>query len=180
MMKNKKGFTLIELIVVILILGVVAAVAVPKIVVAVDKAKEAKFANDIRSLMLASITAHVQDPTISKLKVGGSANNKKAAEAVAKIMGKEVYEIKPGAQKYMVSDIEIPGTVGETYVVLRTEGIYLRIYHIPWEEGKALARQMGYGEPTDKDVIPKNLNAFADGDSAGGKRHMLFALARFD
>jgi len=39
---NKKGFTLVELMVVIVIIGVLAAVAIPKMVAAADKAKAAE------------------------------------------------------------------------------------------------------------------------------------------
>lgn len=39
LMKDEKGFTLIELLVVIAILGIVAGLAVPRVVGAIDKAK---------------------------------------------------------------------------------------------------------------------------------------------
>ena len=40
-MKNNKGFTLIELIMVTIILGILAAVAIPRYSTTVDKAEEA-------------------------------------------------------------------------------------------------------------------------------------------
>lgn len=40
MIKNEKGFTLIELLVVIAILGIIAGLAVPRVVDAVSKAKQ--------------------------------------------------------------------------------------------------------------------------------------------
>ena len=40
-MRNRKGFTLVELVIVIVVLGILAAVAMPKFVDLVDDAKEA-------------------------------------------------------------------------------------------------------------------------------------------
>ena len=41
MLKNNKGFTLIELIMVTIILGILAAVAIPRYMTTVEKAEEA-------------------------------------------------------------------------------------------------------------------------------------------
>ncbi len=48
--KNRKGFTLIELVVVILILAILAALIVPRIVGRTDDAKRSKAASDISTL----------------------------------------------------------------------------------------------------------------------------------
>ena len=49
-MKNKKGFTLIELMVVIVILGILAAVVAPRIPQFVNKAKEGKTKGNLGTL----------------------------------------------------------------------------------------------------------------------------------
>lgn len=49
-MKNKKGFTLIEILIVVLIIGILAAVAVPQYQLASDKAKYAAMMNITRAI----------------------------------------------------------------------------------------------------------------------------------
>lgn len=66
MMTNQKGFTLIELMVVIAIIGILAAIAIPKMSSATDSAKIAKIQADLRTLGGAISTYNAQkgsDPT---------------------------------------------------------------------------------------------------------------------
>lgn len=51
--RNKKGFTLVELVVVIAILGVLAAIAVPRFINALDEAKNATDEANIKALQAA-------------------------------------------------------------------------------------------------------------------------------
>ena len=55
MKMNKKGFTLIEMLVVIAIIAILVAIVVPTVSTATEKAKEAKDAANIRSA-IASVT----------------------------------------------------------------------------------------------------------------------------
>ncbi len=50
MIKNKKGFTLLELLVVVLIIGVLAAIALPRYQLAVDKARYSALMNITRAI----------------------------------------------------------------------------------------------------------------------------------
>lgn len=49
---NKKGFTLIEVIVVLVILGILAAIAVPAVTGYIDDAKKSKYIAEARSIYL--------------------------------------------------------------------------------------------------------------------------------
>ncbi|HEV8356174.1 MAG TPA: prepilin-type N-terminal cleavage/methylation domain-containing protein [Gemmatimonadales bacterium] len=52
-MLNRKGFTLIELIVVVVIIGLLATIAVPKLASSKDRARLASVKTDLRNLMTA-------------------------------------------------------------------------------------------------------------------------------
>ncbi len=54
--ENKKGFTLVELIVVLVILAILAAILVPALLGWIDKAKEKQIVLDARSAYLAAQT----------------------------------------------------------------------------------------------------------------------------
>lgn len=51
-LKNKKGFTLIEIIVVLVIMGILLAIAVPSVLGYVNKAKESRYLSDARAAYL--------------------------------------------------------------------------------------------------------------------------------
>ena len=49
-MKNKKGFTLVEIIVVLVILAILAAIAVPSVIGYVDEAKKSRYIQEAHSI----------------------------------------------------------------------------------------------------------------------------------
>ncbi len=53
MRSNRKGFTLIELMIVVVLVGILAAIAIPNFVAMQDRAKEATMASNMKSVQLA-------------------------------------------------------------------------------------------------------------------------------
>ena len=49
-MKNKKGFTLVEIIVVLVILAILAAIAIPSVIGYVNEAKESRYIQEAHSI----------------------------------------------------------------------------------------------------------------------------------
>lgn len=62
--KNQKGFTLIELIVVIAILGILAAIAIPRLAGFTDKANKSAAATEARTILTAYSTLVAENPNV--------------------------------------------------------------------------------------------------------------------
>jgi prepilin-type N-terminal cleavage/methylation domain-containing protein len=58
---NKKGFTLVELIVVIVIIAILAAIAIPAMMRYIDNANAATAEANVRTIVSAAVAAHAAD-----------------------------------------------------------------------------------------------------------------------
>jgi prepilin-type N-terminal cleavage/methylation domain-containing protein len=80
-LKNRKGFTLIELIVVIAIIAILAAVLIPRFVGFSDSAREKSALSDARNILLALEALDAE---------GKFPNNSTVVTEVNKYLGKEI------------------------------------------------------------------------------------------
>ena len=95
--KEQKGFTLVEMIVVLVIIAILAAITIPALIKYIDKAKEKQIVIDARTAYLAAETAISEayaagkpDLTNKKLQFGttdGPADAKDVAEEAEKLTG---------------------------------------------------------------------------------------------
>ena len=106
MLHNKKGFTLIEMLVVIAIIAVLVSIIIPTVTAATDKAAAAADAANLRST-LGALNAEILV-------------NHELAEDFIKAMAPAESKYKPGAELYVV--YTIPGIIDVYYV--DAEGYY--------------------------------------------------------
>ncbi|NBK97554.1 MAG: prepilin-type N-terminal cleavage/methylation domain-containing protein [Erysipelotrichia bacterium] len=89
--KNKKGFTLVEVIVVLVILAILIAIAVPSVMKYIDDANEAKYLAQARGAMIAMESEITKDYADDKAVDTGKAST----DAITEIdLTGEITEIK--------------------------------------------------------------------------------------
>lgn len=113
MKKNKKGFTLVEIIVVLVIIGILMVLAVPAVMSYVRKAADTKLISEARSVMVASKEKGIELVKKQQLDLLATDENMKDIMKRSEVEGTlmEIYKNKAnnGAGDFIV-------LIGETYI----------------------------------------------------------------
>ena len=95
MRKNKKGFTLIEIIVVVVILAVLMAVAVPSVLKYMGEADDAKYMSQARGAYIAAQAEITKEYVASTTKDTLEAKVDEMVSGTPKVSQVDVYMVKP-------------------------------------------------------------------------------------
>lgn len=127
--ENKKGFTLVELIVVLVILAILAAILVPALLGWIDKAKEKQNVLDCRSIYMAAQAKasekYAADPAGTTAATACTFSTDEVAEIVkiadVKETGTVTFTISVGTElghdKYTIKEMEVTLGSKGTYVL---------------------------------------------------------------
>ena len=121
MKKNNKGFTLAELLIVVAIIAVLVAVAIPVFTTQLEKSKEATDVANVRSAYAQVVTSYLTDGAAHSMSVEARQGqpdwqNKDNGKLVTQINGKESaysFDAVTKGHKYNVA-IDSNGTVSVT------------------------------------------------------------------
>ena len=87
LLNKKEGFTLIELMIVVVIIGILAAIAIPKFANTKEKAYVASMKSDLRNLVTAQEAYFSDNNSTYASSTGAMGNNYKASSGVTVTMG---------------------------------------------------------------------------------------------
>lgn len=118
-LKNKKGFTLVELIVVLVILAILAALLIPALTGYIDKANKEKVVAETRMVVMAAQT--VISEKYGNDQLGATTEDLKSAELLKEI--KALSEAKSGWSVTVTVSKET-GKVGQVKSVALWDGSY--------------------------------------------------------
>lgn len=120
LLKGKKGFTLIELVVVIAILGILAGIAIPRFLDATATARGAKIVADLRTIDSAIVIYNAKTGTFPKDFAALTTDNPTNATPQYKLLASEpkpaqgnaIFPAKPGKTS----------KAGDSYALSKTDG----------------------------------------------------------
>ena len=115
MKKNKKGFTLIEIIVVVVILAVLMAVAVPSVLKYIDEADNAKYMAQARTVLTTAqaetVKAYVGDSKISTDEWTAMIKDTNPYGTINKAIGTGTKELATNIKLYAAATVTQAGDV---------------------------------------------------------------------
>lgn len=133
---GKKGFTLVELMVVIVIIGILVAIIVPSVTSAVNSAKKQSALADAKSQLTTwSIEVATAGSKTAKYVVGGKDTTLTEAEAL-RIAGEKVFMKNPefgfiviedGTARWPEADETVPPASGDYYYEMTVDGNVITI-----------------------------------------------------
>lgn len=117
-LKEKKGFTLVELIVVLVILAILAALLIPALTGYIDKAKRKSVVAETRQAVMAAQT--LVDEAYAKEKVGadtvGIEGGSKPAEIKVVISKKDIADLAEVTEGNIMDQAEVENGVVKKFV----------------------------------------------------------------
>lgn len=123
-MKNKKGFTLVELIVVLVILAILAALLIPALTGYIDKANKEKVVSETRMVAMAVQTeaseAYGQLKSGETLSTWNGTTGKEHIESIKKLA-----EVLDGSKTFFAATVNPDGSLD---TVIYTDGTYTCTY----------------------------------------------------
>lgn len=113
--RNKKGFTLVEVIVVLVILAILIAIAVPSVMKYIDDANDAKYLAQGRAAMIATQAELVADYADDKKFNSSVEGSSDLLNAVSDEIGFKVTKIYLDGTEFKPTDTEVanPNNIGE-------------------------------------------------------------------
>lgn len=157
-LKDKKGFTLVELIVVLVILAILAALLIPALTGYIDKANEEKVVSETRMVVMAAQTEGSE--AYSTLTAGGKTPTAAEIEAEVAKNGKELLDLAEVSGNFTILYNEDASVKSVAY----TNAGYTCVYaNKSYETAKVGKGGIKIGETTYADQTAKNVGTTAIG-----------------
>lgn len=106
---KRKGFTLIELMIVVAIIGILSAVAIPALLGYVRRSKTAEAGENLRAMYIGAATYYTEERMITRGVLSGTGT---ATSQVACVTGAATELFTPTAQKQTADYMSQPATYG--------------------------------------------------------------------